>query len=240
MLTLPPEFVVGGIEATVERLKLPQTRAQLREAFAHPRFPIETIRLASLPHPDWKEYEGKLLLDAANEATDGPLSADGVIAFVCDMLIATDMAAGCVIRHFAERQESDIIKLMKHPVMMAGSDGIYVGGCPHPRGTGCFARYLGEYVRNGTWSLEEAVSKLSWHGARRFGLTDRGQIHPGFAADLVMFDPATIADQSTFENGKALAVGVRDVLVNGTFVLRDGQRTEHLPGRGLKRTNSEY
>ena len=229
MLTLPPDVQVGGIDATLARLRDPAVRKDLEAAFASPRFPIETIRLASLPHPDWKRYEGRLLVEAAKS------SGQSLVDFVCDMLIATDMAAGCVIRHFAERQESDIPALMRHPAMMAGSDGIYVGGCPHPRGTGCFARYLGEYVRNGTWTLETAVRHLAYHGARRFGLPDRGLLKPGMAADVVVFDPDAIADRSTFADGKPLAVGVEHVAVNGELVLHHGARTAALPGRGLRR-----
>jgi N-acyl-D-amino-acid deacylase len=229
MLTLPPEVQVGGIAATVERLKSPTVRKELQAAFAKPRFPIETIRLAALPHPDWKQYEGRLLPEAAREA------GKEMLDFVCDMLVATELAAGCIVRHVAQRQESDLRALMRHPAMMAGSDGIFVGGRPHPRGTGCFARYLGEYVRDGTWTLEAAVQHLSHHGARRHGLTDRGLLRVGMAADVVVFDPATIADRSTYENGTALAVGVEHVAVNGELVLHNGERTPALPGRGLKK-----
>ena len=229
MLTLPPETLEGGIEATVARLKLPATRKKLEAAFANPRFPIETIRLASLPHDTYRHLEGQTLPDAAAQC------GQSMLDFTCDLLIATDLAAGCVIRHFAERQESDIPKLMKHPLMMAGSDGIYVGGKPHPRGTGCFARYLGHHVRNGDWALEEAVMKCSYHTARRFGLKDRGLIREGMAADVVVFDADTIADRSTYDDGKALAVGVEHVFVNGVPVLLKGERTSARPGRGLKR-----
>jgi N-acyl-D-amino-acid deacylase len=234
MVTLPPEYCAGGIEATVERLKSPAVRTELEAAFASPRFPIETIRLANVPHPEWKHYEGKLLPDAAKEHTGGT-GVRAMVEFVCDMLVATDLAAGCVLRHFAQRQESDTRALMRHPAMMAGSDGIYCGGAPHPRGTGCFARYLGEYVRNGTWTIETAVRHLAYHGARRHGLRDRGLLHEGFAADVAVFDPEAIADRSTFENGKALAVGMEHVIVNGELVLHNGERTTALPGRGLKR-----
>jgi N-acyl-D-amino-acid deacylase len=231
MLTLPPEILEGGIAATVERLKQPAVRQSLEAAFANPRFPIETIRLASIPHDQYRHLEGMVLPAAAAAAKKS------LVEFTCDLLIATNLAAGCVIRHFAARQESDIPKLMKHPLMMAGSDGIYVGGRPHPRGTGCFARYLGHYVRNGTWSLEEAVMKCAYHTARRFGLKDRGLIREGMAADVVVFDADTIADRSTYDDGKALAVGVEHVLVNGVPVLLNGERTPARPGRGLKRSD---
>ncbi|MBN9517908.1 D-aminoacylase [bacterium] len=231
MLTLPPEVCAGGIAATVDRLRQPAVRAGLQDAFENPRFPIETIRLASIPSDEYRHYEGRGLVAAAADA------GKSLVDFVCDLLVATNCAAGCVIRHFAARQDADVLALMRHPLMMAGSDGIYVGGRPHPRGTGCFARYLGHHVRAGDWSLEEAVMKCSHHVARRHGLADRGLLREGFAADVVVFDPAAIADRSTYDDGKALAVGVSDVIVNGEFVLRDGERTPALPGRGLKKQN---
>jgi N-acyl-D-amino-acid deacylase len=77
--------------------------------------------------------------------------------------------------------------------------------------------------------------KCSYHAARRFGLADRGLLRAGFAADVVVFDPKTVADRSTFDDGKRLAAGVEHVLVNGEPVLLAGERTKALPGRGLKR-----
>lgn len=229
MLTLPPDVLEGGIDATVERLKRPEVRQSLEAAFANPRFPIETIRLASIPSDDYRHLEGKGLIDAAKA------SGKSLVDFACGLLIATNLAAGCVIRHFAQRQDADIAALMRHPLMMGGSDGIYVGGKPHPRGTGCFARYLGHHVRSGDWTLEDAVMKCSYHTARRFGLKDRGLIREGMAADVVVFDPDSIADRSTYDDGKAQAVGVEHVMVNGVPVLRSGERTSALPGRGLKK-----
>jgi N-acyl-D-amino-acid deacylase len=151
------------------------------------------------------------------------------------LLLATQTATNAVVPHNARRTESDIEALMRDRRMMAGSDGIFVGGKPHPRGTGCFARYLGHYVRCGIWSLEEAVMKCSRHIARRHGLNDRGLIAQGMAADVIAFDAATIADRSTFADGKALADGMRHVFVNGVAVLLNGDRTPARPGRGLRR-----
>lgn len=120
--------------------------------------------------------------------------------------------------------------------MMAGSDGIYTGNFPHPRGYGCFARYLGHHVREAhTWGLEQAVQKLSWHGARRHGLKDRGLCNPGYAADVVVFDPTTIKDNAWYETGKQPASGMIHVFVNGKAVLLSGERTKNLPGKGLRR-----
>lgn len=229
MVTLPPEVQTGGIDASVQRLKDPAVRKSLEPAFANPRNPLDTLRLACVPNDEYRKYEGMLLSDAA------AASGRSVIDFVCDLLVATNMAAGCVVRHFHARQESDTRTLMRHPAMMAGSDGIFCGGFPHPRGTGCFARYLGEYVRTGTWTLEEAVMKLAYHPARRHGLKDRGLLREGMAADVVVFDPDRIADRSDFLNGKALAVGMDHVAVNGELVLHHGERTAARPGRGLRR-----
>jgi N-acyl-D-amino-acid deacylase len=237
MLTLPAELLAGGIDATCERLRRPEIRRQLETAFAHPRFPIETIRLSSVPHPEWRHYEGCLLVEACRQAyrLETPPTLRQLVDFTCDLLIATELAAGCVIRHFAQRQEQDILELMCSPWMMAGSDGIFVGSHPHPRGFGCFARYLGHHVRHNHWTLEEAVSKCAWHGARRFGLALRGQIREGWFADLAVFDPQTLTDHATYDHGNALATGMHHVFVNGEPVLLHGQRTGARPGRALRR-----
>ena len=126
-------------------------------------------------------------------------------------------------------------QLIRHPAMMAGSDGIFTGSRPHPRGTGCFARYLGHHVRDDrTWTLEQAVQQMAAHAARRYGLKDRGLLRKGMAADVVVFDADTIADRSTYEDGRRLAVGMEHVIVNGELVLHNGERTQATPGRALR------
>ena len=230
MLTLPVALHAGGVEATLARLQEPGVRRDLEAEFAAPRFPLETIRFTNLPHPEWRRFEGRLLSDAASDVQLSPAE------FVRQALVATRLQAGCVIRHFTERQHSDIRALMNHPAMVAGSDGIYCGGNPHPRGTGCFARYVGDHVRDGTWLLETAVRRCAYAPARRHGLNDRGLLAPGMAADVVAFDPLGFSATSTYEAGQSLAVGMAHVAVNGQLVLRGGQRTPARPGRGLKRS----
>jgi N-acyl-D-amino-acid deacylase len=231
MMALPPEAQEGGIAATVARLGDPAVRRQLRDWFAQPRVPLETVRLSYVAAPSFRQYESRTLTEAAAAAGCEPGD------FVCDVLSASNLAVGCVVPH-RQRTKEDVRRLIGHPAMMAGSDGIFTGGFPHPRGCGCFARYLGHYVRDEpVWTLEQAVQHLSAHAARRFGLTDRGLLQPGMAADVVVFDPAAIADCSTYEKGRQLAVGVEHVLVNGELVLDAGRRTAALPGRGLKRTS---
>jgi N-acyl-D-amino-acid deacylase len=233
MNALPPSVQEGGIDATLGRLRDPAERARLRAWFATPRVPLGPVRLSFVAAPDYRQYEGQTLEQAARAAGKGGRPEE-IGEFVCDVLVASGMAVGCVVAH-RQRTEEDVRGLIRHPAMMAGSDGIYTGGFPHPRGCGCFARYLGHYVREGVWTLEQAVQHLSAHAARRFGLRDRGLLRAGMAADVVVFDPERVADRSTYEEGRRLAEGVEHVLVNGEVVLRGGTRTRALPGRGLRR-----
>jgi N-acyl-D-amino-acid deacylase len=232
MVALPPWVQEGGVETTLQRLRDPAIRAQLREWFASPRVPLDTLRLSYVAAEAYRHHEGQTLVEAARTASQGETD---VGSFVCDLLTASEMAIGCVVPH-RERGEEDLVGLMRHPAMMGGSDGIFTGSCPHPRGCGCYARYLGPLVRDAkAWTLETAVQRLAAHPARRFGLKDRGVLREGAFADVVVFDPDTIRDQSTYEAGRRLAVGVEHVLVNGELVLHAGQRTAALPGRGLRK-----
>lgn len=229
MIALPPEAMAGGVDATMKRLRDPEFRVQVREWVANPRFDLHRIQLGSVPSDEYRHLEGRTLGEAI-DITQRTLSD-----LIVDLLLATNTATNAVTPHNARRTDKDIEALMRDRRMMAGSDGIYVGGHPHPRGCGCYARYLGHYVRNGTWSLEEAVMKCSRHIARRHGLHDRGLITTGMAADVIAFDPSKVVDRSTFSNGKALAEGMRHVFVNGEAVLLNGERTAARPGRGLRR-----
>src|SRR5262245_19445381 len=103
---------------------------------------------------------------------------------------------------------------------------------PHPRAYGSVARLLGQYVRDDkALSLAEAVRRLTAFPAETYGLVGRGTVSAGAFADLVVFDPATIADRATFEDPHRYAAGVRHVLVNGVAVVKDGDHTGATPGR---------
>jgi N-acyl-D-amino-acid deacylase len=105
----------------------------------------------------------------------------------------------------------------------------------HPRGHGSFARFLGRFVREERLlSLQEAIARVTSLPADRFRLAGRGLIRPGNVADLVVFDPDTFVDRATFDEGDLPATGVRDVLVNGIAVVRDGHVTDATPGLGLR------
>ena len=121
------------------------------------------------------------------------------------------------------------------PLMIA-SDGIYGIPYPHPRGYGCFVRVLRRFVRErGQLSLPEAIYKMSGFPAQRFGLKDRGRIGEGMAADLVVLDPAAVADRATWQEPRRTPVGVEWVMVNGEVVIERGTPTGRLPGRVLSR-----
>jgi N-acyl-D-amino-acid deacylase len=131
--------------------------------------------------------------------------------------------------------EDDVQRIMAFPGAMIGSDGIPDDEHPHPRLWGTFPRVLGHYARDlGVLSLEQAVHKMSGLPARVFGFKDRGVLRPGAHADIVLFDPATVADAATFAQPKTPATGIRLVMVNGEAVWQDGAPTGARPGRPLK------
>lgn len=134
------------------------------------------------------------------------------------------------------QDEGDVRRILAHPHSMIGSDGIPGGRSSHPRLWGTFPRVLGHYVRDlGLMSLEEAVRKMTSLPAEQFGLRDRGRIAPGLAADLVLFDLATVRDRASFEAPAQASDGIRATIVNGTVVCRDGVPTGARSGRALRR-----
>ena len=139
---------------------------------------------------------------------------------------------------YFDMSEDDVQRILAHPLVMIGSDGIPHDSHPHPRLWGTFPRVLGHYSRDvGLFSLEEAVRKMTSLPAQRFGLTQRGTLASGYFADLVVFDPATIRDAATFEQPIAPAVGVALLLVNGqvAYSTRSGLASQR-NGRFLTRS----
>jgi N-acyl-D-amino-acid deacylase len=132
--------------------------------------------------------------------------------------------------------EDDVRRVLSYPHTMIGSDGLPHDQHPHPRLWGTFPRVLGHYARDvKLFPLEEAVRRMTSLPAAQFGLRDRGVLRPGAYADLVLFDPDTIADRATFEQPKTPAAGIASVLVNGRSVWSDGAATGDRPGRALRR-----
>ena len=184
------------------------------------------IVLASAPgHP---EMEGHNVAALAADLGVDPVEA-------ARRIVDTEGYGAVVVIH--SMSEDDVRTVMAHPTTMIGSDGIPTfGGKPHPRLYGTFARVLGHYARDeAVLTLEAAVHRMTGMPAAKFGLRGRGVIEPGAWADLVLFDPATIADVATYESPRRHPAGIRCVWVNGTAVVRDGVHTGERPGRALRR-----
>ncbi|WP_019055874.1 N-acyl-D-amino-acid deacylase family protein [Streptomyces prunicolor] len=150
-------------------------------------------------------------------------------------LLLADRLAPSILQHVGH--EENVRQIMRHRVHTGGSDGILQGAKPHPRAYGTFPRYLGHYVRElGILPLEECVAHLTSRPAARLRLPDRGLVKEGYRADLVLFNPATVAAGSTFEEPRTLPTGIPHVLIDGRFVIEDGRRTDVLAGRSVRRS----
>jgi N-acyl-D-amino-acid deacylase len=227
LVTLPDWLPTADAEATVAALADGDVRRRLRAAW--PDGLWSAVSLSHVPHADWRWTEGLRLAEAARRAGLAP--AD----LALELLAATRLQAGCVFDQPPTNSEESVRALLRHPAHMTGSDGIYQGGHPHPRGYGTFARMLSRYVRElGDWSWEQAAVHLAGHPARRFGLADRGLVRTGFVADLVVLDPGAVAERATYEEPRTPASGVSHAVVGGVVVFESGALTGATPGRGLR------
>lgn len=187
------------------------------------------ITLAHIAADEYAWAHGLTVKDAAERA------GVDAIDFSLDVLAASALQVNAVMAVRYDRPVSELAQIFAHPAHMGGSDGIFIGGHPHPRARGTFARYLREYVREtGTWSWSDAVKHLSSGPAERFGLGRRGRIAPGWVADLIVVDPEKVADTATYDAPLGEAAGVDDVLVAGVPVLAGGVLQQETPGRGLR------
>jgi N-acyl-D-aspartate/D-glutamate deacylase len=158
---------------------------------------------------------------------------------VAELLVRNNSDVGTV---YFLMSEENVRRQIALPWMTFGSDagsmapeGVFLESNPHPRAYGNFARLLGKYVRDErVIPLPEAIRRLTSMPAERLGIEERGRLAPGYHADVVVFDPATIADHATFDAPHQYSTGVRDVFVNGEQVLRDGEHTGALPGRFVR------
>jgi N-acyl-D-amino-acid deacylase len=229
MLLLPGWVQEGPLEEVAARLADPQVRARLTDVWADgAAAPFERITLSAVAAPEHRWMEGMRITEAAARAGLAPGE------LVCDILADSRLAVGGVMARDTYK-EPDIRALLRHPAHVAGSDGVYVGGHPHPRGFGTFARLLGVHTRElGDWDWSEAVEHLATRPARRFGLGGRGRLETGCAADIVVLDPLRVRDLATYDQPTRLAEGVEHVIVNGVPVLSGGNPTGARPGRALR------
>jgi N-acyl-D-amino-acid deacylase len=179
------------------------------------------------------ELNGRTLADWARQRGLPPTPENGA-----ELVIeGQQKGGGSMIYHVLD--EADVQRIMKHPQAMIGSDGrLSRPGetSPHPRAYGTFPRVLGRYSRDlHLFPLETAIYKMTGQSAARLRLVDRGTLRAGNFADVVVFDPATVADKSTFEQPHQYPVGIDYVFVNGIAAVEQGKFTDARSGRVLKR-----
>lgn len=220
----------GTVAEAVERLQQPENRARLTaELDGDHGFSMEHIYIAGVNREANEKFEGLNVEEAAK------LAGKSKGEFLGDLLVEERFAVPIIARH-ASRTEEDMRALLKRREQIVGSDGVLLGGHPHPRGYGAFARILGVYVREEqVLPLEEAVHKMTWAAAGRIGLKDRGLLLEGWTADIVCFDPETVIDRATYEQGNQAPEGIPYVIVNGQVVIDRGAHTGARPGRALRR-----
>ena len=239
---MPPWVLDGGYEEAYKRLKDPAIRKKIAQAIVTPSKDWENLYLAA-GSPDrvllvefksepLKALTGKTLAEVAR------LRGETVTDTIMNLVLEDQSRVGTV---YFMMSEDNVRKQIQLPWLSFGSDAAsmapelpFTRSSAHPRAYGNFARLLGRYVRDEkVISLAEAIRKLSGLPATNLELDRRGFIREGMFADVVVFDPASIADHATFEQPHQYATGMKHVFVNGVAVLKDGEHTGAKPGRAV-------
>jgi N-acyl-D-aspartate/D-glutamate deacylase len=221
----------GGDEAMLKRLEDPETRKKISDEL-HKGGPMNRTLLVGLRRPNMKPLIGKTLTEVA------AMRGKDEIETMLDLILEARSRIQVVTFSMSEE---NVKKEIRQPWVSFGSDassmaaeGGFLQSSTHPRAYGNFARVLGKYVREEkVISLQEAIRRLSGLPATNLGLDRRGFLRKDFFADVVIFDPQTIADKATYENPHQYAVGMKHVLVNGVQVLKDGEPTGAKAGRAV-------
>jgi N-acyl-D-amino-acid deacylase len=230
----------GGPADLLDRLGEPEVRERIVHEMevtgsdGHHGIPMDwsTIVISGVANATLERHVGRSIAQSAG--------AEGLRAaqFFLDLLVADQLGSSCIVE---VGNEENVRAILRDPGHTVGSDGILVGSRPHPRGWGSFARVLAHYVRDeGVLSLEEAVRHMTSTAARRIGLPDRGVVAEGAVADLVCLDPQAVRDNATYDDPRRAASGVVHVLVGGEPTVRDGMRTQALPGRSARRSSGGF
>ena len=240
---VPPWAHDGGNEKMVERLKDPATRARIVKDIKTPSEAWDnewdevpgpdSILIGVVKNPALRPLQGQTLAAIAKARGKDPLET------LLDILVEDNGYTGCAVFGM---QEDDVALALVQPWVSVNNDssgtspeGTLGQEHPHPRAYGTFPRILRKYVREEhRLTLEEAIRKFTALPAQRLRLNDRGVLKRGLWADVVVFDPATITDRSTFSSPNLLAAGMRWVLVNGVPVIAEGNMTGAKPGRVLR------
>jgi len=151
---------------------------------------------------------------------------------MCELLLSEDLRVAQVT---TGPWTDGIRRFLPHPAAMVGTDSTFLGDKPAPRTYGSFPRILGQFVRDeGLLSLEAAVHRMTGAPAARLGLRERGLLREGWAADVVVFDPARVRANATYDEPRQFPDGIEHVIVNGQLVVDSGTQTGALPGRALR------
>jgi N-acyl-D-amino-acid deacylase len=239
---MPPWVQEGGLDRWIERLRDPKIRARVIEEMKTPTDKWENLLLAA------GSPERVLLVGFKNDALK-PLTGKSLAEIAKQRGLSPEEAAINLVIEDGSRvdtiyffmDEANVKKKVALPWVSFCSDsesmapeGPFLKSNPHPRAYGSFARLLGKYVREErVIPLEAAVHRLSGLPAANLRLADRGRLKEGYFADVVIFDPATIADHATYAEPHQYATGVKHVFVNGRQVIRDGEHTGAKPGRAV-------
>jgi N-acyl-D-aspartate/D-glutamate deacylase len=238
---VPPWAHEGGSQAMIARLKDPALRPRLEDEINHGIAGTnwydhytatggwDGMLLVSLSNPKYKQFEGKRMSEVIRAV--GKPGIDTLF----ELLINNNGSVPTVYFHHSE---DDMRYALRQPWVSIGSDGTAVttegplaAGNPHPRYFGTFPRVLGRYVREeGVITMEEAIRKMTSANAAKIHQYDRGLLRPGMAADVTVFNAATIIDNATYEKPHQYATGVEFVVVNGKIVLEHGRQSGIRPG----------
>jgi N-acyl-D-amino-acid deacylase len=237
---MPPWVQSGGLEAWIERMKDPKTRARVIEEMRTPTNDWENLMLLSggpenvllvaFKNPKLKPLTGKTLAEVAKMRGKSPEET------AIELVSEDGSRVGTV---YFLMSEDNVKREVALPWMSFGSDegseapeGVFLKSNAHPRAYGNFVRVLGQYARDDkVITLQDAVHRLSWLPATNLGIRGRGALREGYYADVVIFDPAKVQDHATYAKPHQLATGVNDVFVNGVQVLKGGEHTGAKPGR---------
>jgi N-acyl-D-amino-acid deacylase len=237
---LPPWVQIGGLEAMLARLALPEVRARIRDELARDglnnwgRIPSwDCVQISVSPH--LPQHAGETIAALAAARGMDPLHLP------CDFLIEDNGATRVLITSIAE---ADVREIVRSPSALVGSDGncvadygVVAQGMPHPRFYGTFPRIIGRYVHEQQLlPLEQAIHKMTGATARALLLRDRGLLREGYRADIAIFDPADFTDRATYADPHQYPTGHRTtVLVNGVVVVENTRHTGATPGMVLRR-----
>jgi N-acyl-D-amino-acid deacylase len=240
---MPTWVQAGGLDAWIARLKDPATRARVVGEIARPAGgweslykaagSAENVLLVAFKNDALKPMTGKTLAEVARLRGKAPEET------IVDLVIEDGSRVGTI---YFVMDEANLREELRRPWVSVGSDegsytpeGVFLKSNPHPRAYGAFARVLGHYVReHEVITLAEAIRRLTSLPAENLKLDRRGRLEPGYIADVVVFDPARIADRATYDRPHQYAAGVEAVLVNGVPVLDRGEHTGAKPGRVVR------